>query len=114
MLAFETSISYAEVKPGLGKEYMVGVSDGVCISQGIMIRNILSLEVTPGLRCSHLRPHVVKAIVHGLLSGDPVVSASTKALAFVVGFLPALVVEPVGQKVVCILSEPGSISLRQD
>ena len=74
-----------------------------------MIWDILSLEVAPGLRRCHLRPHVVEAIVERLLCRNPIVGPGTETLTFVRGFFPAGVVQPVGKEPVSAIGKTGGI-----
>ena len=89
--------------------YVVGISNRVGLSQSEVPRDILSLEIAPGLGGIDLRPHIHQAAIHGLLGRNPIISTSTEAHAFVEVFLPAKVVQPVWQKIVSLFGEAGDI-----
>lgn len=89
---------------------MISISNRESFSKSEVKRNVLSFEISPGLRRIDLRPFVHRTIVHGLLCGNPVISASTETLALICIFFAPKVVKPVWEKIICLGSEPGNIS----
>jgi hypothetical protein len=74
-----------------------------------VVWNILTLEIAPGLGSCNLRPHIVQAIVHGLLSRDPIISTGAETLTLVVRFLPAQIIQPVWEEEISFVGQAGGI-----
>jgi len=89
---------------------VISVSDRVRLGKSEMPRDILSLEISPGLGGIDLRPHVHQATIHGLLGRNPIVSTSTKTHALVEVFLPSKVVQPIREKPISLVSHSSDIS----
>lgn len=77
---------------------MVVVSERVGLGQGEVIREVLSLEVAPGLRGIDDSPLIWRAAVlqsrlKDLLCRNPVVCTGTEALSLIESFCPPLGVQ---------------------
>jgi hypothetical protein len=90
--------------------YVIRVSDRVRLSKSEVPRDVLSLEIAPGLGGIDLSPLVHQATIHGLLGRNPIVSTSTETHALVEVFLPSKVVQPVREKPIGFFSQAGDIS----
>lgn len=74
-----------------------------------MIRDILTLKVTPGLRCRDLGPGIVETTIERLMGRNPVVGARTETLAFVVVLLSSKIVQPVREEVLSLGGDPSEV-----
>lgn len=86
---------------------MVMIGNSIRLSQRKVIRNILTLKVTPRLRRRNLCPSIVETAIEGLVGRNPVVGTGTETLTLVVVLLASEVVQPVREE---ILSLSGDAS----
>jgi hypothetical protein len=89
---------------------VIRVSDCVRLSKSEVPRDVLSLEIAPGLGGIDLRPLVHQATIHSLLGRNPIVSTCTETHALVEVFLSSKVVQPVREKPISLFSQASDIS----
>jgi hypothetical protein len=88
---------------------MIGIGNSIRLSQRKVVRDILTLKITPRLRGRNLRPSIVETTIEGLVGRNPVVGTGTQTLTLVVVLLSPKVVQPVREEIFSLGGNAGEI-----
>lgn len=78
------------------------IGNSIRFSQRKVIRNFLTLKVTPRLGSRNLRPSIVEATIERSVGRNPVVGTGAETLTLIVVLLSSKVVQPVREEVVSL------------
>lgn len=85
------------------------IGNGIRLSQRKVIRNILTLKVTPRLRCRDLGPGIVETTIERVMGRNPVVGTGTETLTLVVVLLASKVVQPVREEILSLCGDTSEV-----
>lgn len=90
------------------------IGNSIRLSQGKVVRDILTLEIAPRLRSRNLGPSIVQTTIEGLVSRDPVIGPGTETLTLVVVLFSSKVVQPVGEEILSLGGDTSEVPIRMD
>ena len=90
---------------------MVMIGNSIRLSQRKVVRDILTLEITPRLWSRDLSPGIVETPIEGLVGRDPVVGTGTETLTLVVVLLSSEVIQPVREEILSLGGDSSEIPI---